>query len=219
MKLEQQTLAILKNFASINPSMCFKEGQKLRTISPGKTILAQATATSELPGTFAIYDVSRFLSVLSLFESPSITTSNTHLTIKDGRQTVNYTFAELSTITVPPDKTPVIDKPEIEFELTAESLLRVQKAMGVLGLSEMSVFGDGQKILLKAVDSKKSANDNFAIEVGETSHTFNMIFKAENIKMLPGAYDTKISSKGIAHFKSDLVEYWIATEASSTFGG
>lgn len=219
MKLEQQTLAILKNFASINPSMCFKEGQKLRTISPGKTILAQATATSELPGTFAIYDVSRFLSVLSLFESPNITTSNTHLTIKDDRQTVNYTFAELTTITVPPDKTPVIANPEIEFELTAEALLRVQKAMGVLGLSEMSVYGDGQKILLKAVDSKKSANDNFAIEVGETSHTFNMIFKAENIKMLPGSYETKISSKGIAHFKSDLVEYWIATEASSTFGG
>lgn len=219
MKFEQQTLAILKNFASINPSMCFKEGQKLRTISPGKTILAQAAAVSELPGTFAIYDVSRFLSVLSLFESPTITTSNTHLTIKDDRQTVNYTFAELTTITVPPEKTPVIANPEIEFELTAEALLRVQKAMGVLGLSEMSVFGDGQKILLKAVDSKKSANDNFAIEVGDTSHTFNMIFKAENIKMLPGAYNTKISSKGIAHFKSDLVEYWIATEASSTFGG
>lgn len=219
MKFEQQTLAILKNFASINPSMCFKEGQKLRTISPGKTILAQATATSELPGTFAIYDVSRFLSVLSLFESPNIATSNTHLTIRDDRQTVNYTFAELTTITVPPEKTPVIDRPEIEFELTAEALLRVQKAMGVLGLSEMSVFGDGQRILLKAVDSKKSANDNFAIEVGETNHTFNMIFKAENIKLLPGAYETKISSKGIAHFKSDIVEYWIATEASSTFGG
>lgn len=219
MRLEQQTLAILKNFASINPSMCFKEGQKLRTISPGKTILAQATATSELPGTFAIYDVSRFLSVLSLFESPSITTSNTHLTIKDDQQTVNYTFAELTTITVPPEKTPQIANPEIEFELTAEALLRVQKAMGVLGLSEMSVVGDGQRIFLKAVDSKKPANDNFAIEVGETEHTFNMIFKAENIKMLPGSYTTWISSRGIAHFKSDLVEYWIATEASSSFGG
>jgi hypothetical protein len=81
------------------------------------------------------------------------------------------------------------------------------------------VFGDGSKIFLKAVDSKKTGSDTFAIEVGETSHKFNMIFKAENIKLLPGAYATRIASKGIAHFKGDAVEYWIATEASSTFGG
>lgn len=218
MNFEPQTLAILKNLATINPSICFKEGQKLRTISPGKTILAQATATSELPGTFAIYDLSRFLSVLSLFESPDIAPSNTFLTISDDRQTVNYTFADLSTITVPPDRTPVVDNAEVHFELTAEALLRVQKAMGVLGLTEMCVHGNGSQILLKAVDSKKIGSDNFAIEVGTTEHKFNMIFKAENIKLLPGTYQTAISSRGIAHFKSDVIEYWIATEASSTFG-
>lgn len=219
MKFESQTLAILKNFSSINPSICFKEGQRLRTISPGKTILAQAKATSELPGTFAIYDLSRFLSVLSLFEQPTITTNTTSLTIADERQTVNYTFADLSTITVPPDRTPSIEGAEISFDLTAEALLRVQKAMGVLSLSEMSVFGDGKNIYLKAVDSKKSGSDTFAIGVGETNHKFNMIFKAENIKLLPGSYATRIASKGIAHFAGDAVEYWIATESSSTFEG
>jgi hypothetical protein len=218
MKLESQTLAILKNFANINPSICFKEGQPLRTISPGKTILAQATANSELPGTFAIYDLSRFLSVLSLFESPAITSVDTYLTITDERQTVNYTFADLSTITVPPDRTPVVDSAEIKFELTAEALLRAQKAMGVLGLAELCVHGNGSQILLKAVDSKKAGSDSFAIQVGTTDHNFNMIFKAENMKLMPGSYETAISSRGIAHFKSDVVEYWIATEASSTFG-
>jgi len=218
MKFESQTLAILKNFASINPSICFTEGQPLRTISPGKTILAQATANSDLPGTFAIYDLSRFLSVLSLFDSPSITSVNTYLTISDERQTVNYTFADLSTITIPPARTPVVDGAEINFDLTAEALLRAQKAMGVLGLAELCVHGNGEQILLKAVDSKKTGSDSFAIQVGTTNHNFNMIFKAENIKLMPGSYQTAISSRGIAHFKSDVVEYWIATEASSTFG-
>jgi len=219
MKFEQQTLAILKNFSSINPSICFKEGQKLRTISPGKTILAQATATSGLPGTFAIYDLSKFMSVISLFENPSITATQTHLNIKDDRQTINYTFADLSTIIAPPDRTPVVADPEISFEMSADVLLRVQKAMAVLGLSEMSVTGDGHTIYVKAVDSKKPGNDSFAIEVGETGHNFNMIFKAENIKLMPATYQVDISSKGIASFKGDVVEYWIATEASSTFGG
>ena len=217
MKFENQTLSIIKNFASINPSMCFKQGQRLRTISPGKTILAQAAATSDLPGSFAIYDVSRFLSVLSLFETPSITTNDTHLTITDNHQTINYAFAALNTITTPPEKTPVVDNPEIVFDMSADVLQRVQKAMSVLSLSEMSVAGDGMKIYVKAVDTRKPGSDNFAIQVGETSHTFNMIFKAENIKMLPGSYQVQISSRGIAYFSNDMVEYWIATEASSSF--
>ena len=41
------TLSILKNFSSINQSILFKEGNKLRTISVMKNILAEATVTEE----------------------------------------------------------------------------------------------------------------------------------------------------------------------------
>jgi hypothetical protein len=47
-----------------------------------------------------------------------------------------------------------------------------------------------------------------------------MIFKTENIsKVLPGSYEVKISSKGIAHFKNKNIplQYWISTEAGSKF--
>ena len=56
MKLSDNTLTILKNFAGINNSILVKEGNKLRTISVAKNILAEADITEEFPRDFAIYD-------------------------------------------------------------------------------------------------------------------------------------------------------------------
>ena len=42
MKLSDKTISVLKNFSSINQSILFKEGSKLRTISVMKNILAEA---------------------------------------------------------------------------------------------------------------------------------------------------------------------------------
>jgi hypothetical protein len=46
-----------------------------------------------------------------------------------------------------------------------------------------------------------------------------MIFKTENLKMVAGSYEVKISSKGISHFKNKAkeLEYWITTEAGSNY--
>jgi hypothetical protein len=44
-----------------------------------------------------------------------------------------------------------------------------------------------------------------------------MLFKTENLKMIPGTYDVSISFKGIASFKNTAkqIQYWIATEIGS----
>ena len=49
MKLSDKTIKLLKNFSSINQSILFKEGSKLRTISVMKNILAEATVDEEFP--------------------------------------------------------------------------------------------------------------------------------------------------------------------------
>ena len=36
--------------------------------------------------------------------------------------------------------------------------------------------------------------------------------------MVPADYDVEISSKGIAKFSQNQLQYWIATESSSTYG-
>ena len=54
MKLSDKTLSVLKNFSSINQSILFKEGNKLRTISVMKNILAEATINEEFSRDFGI---------------------------------------------------------------------------------------------------------------------------------------------------------------------
>jgi hypothetical protein len=223
MKTTSRTIQILKNFSTINPAIVFKPGQVLRTMSPLKTVLAQANVVEQFDSEFAIMDLSRFLSVLSLFNDPSIDFHSGFMAIKDGQQKAHYRFADpkvISTMMVlPSEKTPQVPDPEIQFKLTQDVLSRVQKGMAVFSMPELAVCGDGANMTFEAVDSKKPSQDNFAVSLGTTPHVFRMVFKSENIKLIPGDYDVSISSKGIGHFVGEDVQYWIATEASSTFGG
>ena len=217
MKLEAKTIQILKNFASINPSLLFKAGSSISTVSPSKTIMARATISETIPSNFAIYDLSKFLGVLSLFDAPDLTIEDRCMKIAGGQQTVSYTFTDPDLIVTPNDKEVNMPKCEIELKLTADDLTRVVKAMSVLQLPEIAIMGDEEAIYVEALDSKNPSSDTYKVKLGETSLKFKMIFKAENIKVMSGDYDVKISSKGIAHFKGSEVEYWIATESNSSF--
>lgn len=219
MQIDARTRDILKNFSTINPSILFKPGSVIRTTSPLKTILAHAKIPVTIDDQFAIYDLNRFLSTLSLFENPSLAVETARVVISDGKQKVNYASADSETIVFPSsEKKPTLPSKEIVFDLSNDVLQQVRRAMGVLGSPELAVVGDGEKITLQAVNSKTPNSDTFAIEVGNTQHTFKMYFRADNIKLLPANYHVEISSGRIAHFEGDDVEYWVAVENNSTFG-
>lgn len=216
-KLEPKTITVLKNFATINPSILVKPGSVLATISPNKTIMAKATITQTFESQFAIYDLSRFLSTLSLFNDPTLEINEKHVAITSSGKKMHYRFADASTIISPPDKEIKLPTTDVSFRLTNEALSDVVKGLGVLRLPEIGVVGDGEDINLQAMDSKNPSSDVYSITVGKTDKTFKMIFKSENIKLIAGDYDVEISSKGISNFKSDVAEYFVAVEASSSF--
>lgn len=218
MKLSSRTLQVLKNFSTINPSLLFKTGNVLTTMSPMKTVMARATVKESFPRTYAIFDLSRFIGVLSVFNDPEIVIENSYLIISENNRVVNYTYADPEMIVTPPDK-PIKfpDDPEVQFSLPSDVLSSVMKAMNILQLSEFSVSGNGSKIYVGAVDTKNPTGDTYKIEVGVTEHQFGMIFKSENIKLIAGDYDVKITSRGLGYFRGDDVDYWIPTESSSNF--
>lgn len=220
MKLDQRTIQVLKNFAGINPNILFRAGNTLRTITPTKTILAKATLEQEFPSTFAIYDLSKFLSVLSLFDDPDIQINEKSAVIKSGGRKVNYVFADASTIVAPKDdkeiKFPAVD---VSFELTNEILTDVLKALGVLRQPEIAVVGDGSTITIQTINSKDPTSDSYSVEVGTTDKTFTFIFKAENIRFIPDTYQVDIAKAGISKFTSKDVEYFVAVEQNSKFEG
>lgn len=217
MKLSARTVQILRNFASINPSIQFNAGDVLRTISPNKTMMAKAKLEDTIDADFAIYDLSRFLGVSSLFDSPEYEIEERLVRIKSDGRSVSYTFADPSTIVTPPNKDIVIGEFDVEFDITSEILSEIQKAIGVMSFSELTVVGEDGKVLLRATDTKNPSSDKYDIEVGETEKEFVAVFKTENLKILNQNYHVGISSKGISHFESDDVEYWISIESNSSF--
>lgn len=217
MKFDATTVQILKNFSSINPSIQFKKGSRLATISSNKTVLARASLSQEIPGDFAIYDLPRFLGTISMFESPDLDIKEKYMEISQGATKFNYSFTDASLIVTPPSKDINLGDAEVNFSLKKDDLKKTLRALSVASLPEIAVVGSGGKIYLQAVDTKGSSNDVFSIEVGETTATFRMVFRADNIKLMEEDYQVSISSKGLGHFQSAAVEYWIAVESNSNF--
>jgi len=217
MKFGTRTTQVLRNFATINPSIQFNEGQTLRTISPNRTMLAKANLEDVVDGDFAIYDLSRLLGISSMFADPTFQLEERKIRIQSEGRSVSYTYADPSTIVVPPNKEIEVDNFDIQFDLTQDNLDEVMKAIGILSLPELAVIGEGGEILLRALDTKNPTSDKYDITVGETDKEFVAVFKTENLKLLSDNYKVSISSQSIANFKSTDIEYWVSIESNSTF--
>jgi len=221
MKLSDNTLTILKNFAGINNSILVKEGSKLRTISVAKNILAEAEITEEFPRDFAIYDLNQFLNGLSLHQDPDLDfKEDSYLSIKEGKRRVKYFFADPNVIISPPEKDIQLPSQDVCFQLDSTSLEKLVKAAAVYQLPDLSAIGEAGVIKLVVRDKKNDTSNEYAIVVGETDQEFTFNFKVENIKIIPGAYDVVVSSKLLSQFTNTKynLTYYIALEPDSTFG-
>tara|TARA_R100001463_G_scaffold19812_2_gene48617 strand:+ start:1091 stop:1783 length:693 start_codon:yes stop_codon:yes gene_type:complete len=222
MRLSEKTLKILQNFTTINQSLSFKEGNKIRTISVMKNVLAEAEIEEYIPKDFAIYDLPQFLNTLSLYKNPEVdvSTYTSHALIKDGSHNrAKFFFSDQSIIVAPPEKEMKLPSEDVSFTIKEGDLQRILKSSSIMQLPDLSVVGGDGVINLLVSDRKNDTSNEYAIVVGHTDHTFSFNFKIENIKMIPTAYDVKISSKNLARFfSSDYnLTYFIALEPDSTY--
>ena len=220
MKLSDNTLTLLKNFAGINQSILVKQGNKLRTISIAKNILAEAEITEEFPREFAVYDLNQFLNGLSLHQDPDLDfTEDSYITIREGKRRVKYFYADPNVIISPPEKEIKLPSEDVCFQLETGSLEKLVKAAGVYQLPDISAIGDAGVIRLVVRDKKNDTSNEYSIVVGETDKEFTFNFKVENIKIIPGSYDVVVSEKLLSKFTNERynLSYWIALEPDSNF--
>ena len=221
MKLSDSTLSILRNFAGINNSILVKRGNRLRTISVAKNILAEANLGEEFPSDFALYDLNQFLNVNnSLFRNPELDfTDNGYVVISEGESKQTFFFADPNVIVTPPDKEITLPTEDVCFELSTEQLDKLLKAAAINQLPDFSAIGRNGKVTLVVRDKKNDTSNNFNIVVGQTDSEFTFNFKVENIKILPGTYDVVVSQKLLSRFtsKNHDLTYYIALEPDSTF--
>ena len=215
MKFSDETISILKNFSGINQSILFKPGNVLKTISPQKTVMSAATISEDVSGRAGIYDLSRFLSTLSLFEDPDVDFKEDRFTISSGRRKVDYTYAAENMIVTPPDKDIKLPHIDVSMNVAWTEIQAVIRAAGVLQVGDISFTGKDGHIVMAATDGKNPTADRYEVEVSEYSgEDFDMTIKVENLKLIPADYEINLSSKGMSHFKSTKVQYWIAVQSN-----
>ena len=224
MELNDGTLQVLKNFSGINQNILIKQGNKLKTISEARTMLASAIVTEEFPKEFGIYDLNEFIGVLGLVDTPRLKFEEDYVTVGDstGRSKVKYFFSAEETLTTP-QKDITMPEADVKFVLTNETLNKVKRAAAALGHEEVSISNKNNVLSLSVVDTKNTTSNTFSIDIDgefDKASKFNFVLNIGNLKILPGDYDIEISSKLISQFthKDQKVQYWIALEKTSTDG-
>jgi len=217
--LSKKTLDVLKNFSTINSSIVFRKGSTVRTISNAENILAKFTGEEVFPTDFAIYDLSQFLSGISLFNDPQLEfTSNDFVSIRGGRTSAKYYFSDPEiTLKSAPEKNVKFPGADIQFNLTGEELLQLQKASAIYGLPDLTFQSEGglDNIKLILSDKENDTSNTYDLSVAGTAiDSFALDLKIENIRLLPGDYTVKVSKHKISEWTNtdlDLI-YYIALE-------
>ncbi len=221
--LSDTTLGILKNFSGINSNILIRPGNVLKTVSPMKNIMGSATIEETFDREIAIWDLNQFLGTISLFDKPDFEFEDNFVTIYGEKgASVQYFYSAPNLITTVNKD---IDMPDIavSFELKQKQLHEIQKASSVLGVPDLCVRSNGDKIEMVALDKKVSSSNSYSIDLGENQSSggadFKFFFKVENLKMVSGDYTVNISEKVVSEFVNTSLDvtYYIALESDSVY--
>jgi hypothetical protein len=222
MKLSNNTISVLKNYASINQNLVIKEGKELTTMSAMKNIIARAEVEEEFPQEVAIYDLNEFLSCLSLFQSPNLEFESTFVTITEENKPttkMKYFYSDPSVVTTP-SKMITMPSNEITFTLDSATLSDITKASAVISSADLVLENTNGTPSLTVKDKKNDTANSYSRGVDTQGEgKFSFFFKVENLKLMDGKYTVQVSSKNISHMKNEStpIEYWIALEPESKY--
>ena len=219
MQISPETVAVLKNFQSVNASIILRPGKVLRTMNTTKTVFANAEVEEDFPTIAPIHDLQKFLGIISLSkEDTEIEFGDKSMVICSGKSKVKYAYgAENLIVSPPPGKNIKMGKINVSFELKHEVWQQVSNAMSILGFTEFAFIGKDGELSIQALSTRNDSSDTFSTDLGPTDLEFKAIIDAEKMRLIPGDYTVEIS-KGLAHFKGLFAEYWIAISMKSEFG-
>ena len=114
---------------------------------------------------------------------------------------------------------------DVTFTLTAEDMSNIRRAASALGVTDCVIKCEpGSTPQLIVTDTKDSTSNSYEIDLDDSvgeGVTCNFIFNIGNFKFVNDDYEVSISNKLISNFKAKNtpIEYWVALEKNSTFGG
>lgn len=215
MKLSENTLSVLKNFASINSGVVLKAGTVQKTISPEKSILVEATLEDNIPQEFGIYDLNQFLGIVTTLKNPDISFGDNLVVLNDGELSVFYRGCSANLIIAPPDKELVLKDITTKFSLPSATSQKLLKVATMINLPNLSVVGKEGALLLKIHEKANDTSNDGVQKIGDYAGSdFTATFKTENLKLLPDDYNVEIQAGAFAKFvnANGNLKYFVALE-------
>jgi len=221
-KLSQETLEILKNFATINSNILVEPGNVLKTISPVKNVLAEAEVKETFDIQFGIWDLNKLLSTISLFTNPEFQFYDQYVIINgENGSSVKYFYSEPQLLTTSNKKLNMPDS-VVDFELDETDYTELLRAGSVLQLPDLTVRSNENGAEMFVHDKNDVTSNSYSINIEDLKNEdsdFEFHFKVENLKMMSGNYKVSITDKVVSRFinKSKDLTYWIALESDSKY--
>jgi hypothetical protein len=216
MKLCNDTVNTLKNFSQINPSLVVNPGSEIVTMSPSKTIIARMITEEVFDQPFCIYELSKFLGLISMLEEPDLMFSEKSVEIKSKSGNVNYTYADPTMVVAPITNKIDVENPVCSFTLNHTQLTNLIRAASVLQTDMIRLVSVGGKLKVGTTDSKDPTSHTFDLDIeGDIENDFTINVKTENVvKILPSEYNVTVSDR-VIQFHNSTHTYWIVSERSN----
>lgn len=218
MKISKDTLDVLKNFASINSNIHFRQGNTLATVNAGKSILAKTTVSESFSKEFAVYDLNNFLANLSLQDDVDLEFKDEFVQFNLDSGVLEYYYSDPNIVKAAPENDIDVSS-YFEFDLPANELSTIIRVAATTQAPKLSLVGDGSKVVLTVGDPETPRSNAYKKVVADSNLVFKAHVPVENLKLVPGDYTVAISNQRIMFCKSKTTDlrYWLALDKNSEF--
>lgn len=220
MKISQDTISLLKNFATINQSIRIKPGNVLLSTDAVPSILARAEVAETFPVEVAIYDLHQFLGTLAMMGDCEADFGTRSVVLTANKHSTEYFYSSANLIKEA-SKKELKGGDLFSCVLSERDITMALKAAAVFSAPVLSFVGaDGVATLNVGTpksDTQDSPTNTYRRELGPCEKEFDLRFPVESIKVLADSYNVGLSEQLFAQFSSTTrkLQYWLAASPDS----
>ena len=204
MKISKETINILKSFSQINDSIIFDEPRYLKTKSPGSSsIIGIAEIEEEIPEA-AIYSLNNLIASISLFEEEiDYKFTKDYLYLNGDKTKIKFRLSNPDHVQMNLKKVAdykKYDDFQCSFTLSKNELINIKKASKIIDANVLKFESDGKVCKISLINSEMDLSNTYEVEIEEVTGSGSARLFVDNLDIIYGDYDVKISTDKVVKF-------------------
>jgi hypothetical protein len=195
MKIETETLKVLKSFTDIHPGLTVKSGWSIMTINPEQNLIGVYLTQEKFPVDFSLYDLGSFLGTMGLFSEPAVEFKEHNLLIKEKGSSCQYGYCDPAILNLPKGGIVIPEMGDnlINFQVTHAVRSKLLKAASLINSDTVSI--DAYAGQMSLCVSRDDHDNEFKIEINDVhpEQDFSVSLNINYMKFFQGDYNVSLS--------------------------